>query len=176
MRGITRTWLLAVAGVLVASPALAQTELLVGAAGSVQVPVKGRITARDGNLRMIFKAYNQARGGRLIYQEAQTAAVKGGVYFAMIGAKDRAGAIGSQRAVWVEAAANGRAVGERQAFRLVRETDVGTQTTARQAFAGLCFTCGDIWPRFVGAFRSTGDQPTEYGSSCSGTRNGLVVA
>jgi hypothetical protein len=173
MRAITRTFAFAVAGVLVASPAWAQTELLVGTE-SVQMPVKGRIAARDGNLRMIFKAYDQARGGRLIYQEAQNVAVRAGVYFAMIGGKDRAGAINSQRSVYVEAAANGRAVGERQAFKLVRQGDaargdVGTMTHAQHAFAGLCFTCGGFWPRFTGSFTPVNNNPTEYGSSCSGT-------
>ncbi len=174
MRGITRTWVLAVAGVCIAAPAWAQTELSVGAAGSVQLPVKGRIAGRDGNVQMGFKVYDQAAGGRLVYQEAHNVAVRGGVYFAMVGSKPSRGgfteAFNNERALWVQAAAGGRAVGERQAFRLVRagDRDVTTMTPVRSGFAGLCFTCGGFWPRFGGAFTSVGNTPIEYGGGCAG--------
>jgi hypothetical protein len=171
MRGITRTWVLAVAAVCIGAPAWAQTELLVGAE-PVQLPAKGRIAVRDGNVQMSFKVYDRAAGGRLVYQEAQSVAVSAGVYFAMVGSKARQGAaLNSERALWVEATAGGRAVGERQAFRLLREGDfdAGTMTHAQHGFAGLCFTCGGFFPIFTGSFTPVNNNPTEYGSSCSGS-------
>lgn len=182
MRGITRAWVLAVAAVAVAAPAWAQTELVAGAAGSVQLPVKGRIAARDGNQSMVFKVYDQARGGRLVYQEAQNVAVRGGVYFAMVGSNPGRGAspaaFGSERSLWVEAAAKGRPVGDRHAFRLVRE-EVGSETPANRGHAGLCFTCGGGYTRFSGSLQHptepAGVRVVEYGSACSG-QNPVQIA
>jgi hypothetical protein len=164
MRGM-RTCVLTVAALLAAAPlAEAQTELLVGTGRSVQLPVKGRINIPDGEVRLVFKVYNQASEGRLIQQEARTVPVSRGVYFAMIATS------ALNRAVWVEVDAAGRRLGERQAFRIVTEAEAALEPDAfaNRGFAGLCFTCGDGLSRFVGSFQDVSGQPFEYGSSCSG--------
>jgi hypothetical protein len=52
-----------------------------------------------------------------------------------------------------------------QASSGVRQETLTIQLLA----CSLCFTCGGVWNNFSGSFTPVGNNPTERGSSCSGS-------
>jgi hypothetical protein len=153
--------------VLMASIGEAQTIVMGTDAEGVQLPVKGRIDARDGNTQLNFKVYNAARGGTVVYSESRQVAVKRGIYFAVVGGRGLPLAAG--RSLWVQVStATGRAVGGRQAFTAASSSDVGA-ATAQKGASTYCFTCGGEWPAFSGFFANDVINGVgERGSACVG--------
>jgi hypothetical protein len=135
---------------------------------NISVPFKGLITQegipKEGKVNLVLKIYDQSNGGTKLYEGIHEVEVTQGQYFALI--QVPSGTIGRSETIWLEAASveeKDLPLEQRQQF-ILRPTVI----TNGIAGAALCSTCGGSFPVFRGSFSST-NNPTEYGSGCSGT-------
>lgn len=140
--------------------------------GKTNVPFKGWITreglAREGNLNLVLKIYDQSNDGTKLYEAIHEVEVTHGQYFAIIQVPSEV--IAKSQTIWLEAEGVEDKLGAfepRQSF--VTRPPVGVVPNATQLlpFVRLCYTCGSFWFQQTGGIPVPGGNPTEYGSGCS---------
>jgi hypothetical protein len=152
--------------------------------GKTSVTFKGFITregvAREGNVKLVLRIYDQADGGTKLYEGIHEAKVIHSQYFAQIQIPSEY--IAKSKTVWVEAAGDEKelAFEPRQAFTVAPEATATTIPYYVRSVA-LCFICGGDAPSMNGGFyvppepsgihgqtNGVNNNTFEFGSGCSG--------
>jgi hypothetical protein len=137
---------------------------------TTSVPFKGTM-AKDGEVELVLRLYDQAKGGTKLFEEPTLVDVSQGMY--VVFAEVPSEVIVRHATVWMEVAkeaAPDLPLGDRQPFAM---KPAGNSPQAVVCPAGgcatFCFTCGGAYPFFNGGFPlAAGSAPIERGWSCAG--------